>query len=384
MWKNLASSALTFLVLILFCLGGVAMWATKQYEAEGPLETAICLRVAAGSNIGHVVESVEKEAAVTSGFIFRVGANYSGKAEAVKKGSFLVPAGASMKGILDIVTGNGRSTCGSEIVYRIGVLRSEVQLRELDPATNRFEEKFAFDPVADAVPDGFEEARQNADLRYRVALAEGATSWQVVEALKAADFLTGDVDEIPAEGWLAPGSYEVASGETRAELLAEMKDRQAADLQEAWSNRAADLPIETMEEALVLASIIEKETGIAEERGQVASVFVNRLNQGMLLQTDPTVVYGVTEGKGALGRGLRQSELRGDTPWNTYVHAGLPPTPIANPGKAALQAAVNPDSTKYVFFVADGTGGHAFATTLKEHNDNVAIWRKIEAETPEN
>ncbi|MEH6833864.1 MULTISPECIES: endolytic transglycosylase MltG [Falsihalocynthiibacter] len=384
MWKNLASSALTFLVLILFCFGGVAMWATKQYEAQGPLETAICLKVDSGFKMGTVADILEKEAAITNGYIFRVGVNYSDKAAALKAGSFLVPAGTSMEGIVDIVTGNGRSTCGSEIVYRIGVLRSEVQLRELDPATNRFEEKFAFDPVADAVPEGFEEARQNADLRYRVALAEGATSWQVVEALKAADFLTGDVDEIPAEGWLAPGSYEVASGETRAELLAEMKDRQAADLQEAWSNRAADLPIETMEEALVLASIIEKETGIAEERGQVASVFVNRLNQGMLLQTDPTVVYGVTEGKGALGRGLRQSELRGDTPWNTYVHAGLPPTPIANPGKAALQAAVNPDSTKYVFFVADGTGGHAFATTLKEHNDNVAIWRKIEAETPEN
>lgn len=384
MWKNLASSALTFLVLILFCLGGVAMWATKQYEAEGPLESAICLKVEAGSKMGAVAESLEQEAAISNSYIFRVGVNYSEKADALKAGSFLVPAGTSMEGIVDIVTGNGRSTCGSEIVYRIGVLRSEVQLRELDPATNRFDEKFAFDPIADAVPEGFETARQNADLRYRVALAEGATSWQVVEALKAADFLTGDVEEVPAEGTLSPDSYEVTAGASRSDLLAEMADRQAANLQEAWLNRAADLPIETMEEALVLASIVEKETGIAEERAQVASVFVNRLEQGMLLQTDPTVVYGVTGGKGALGRGLRQSELRGDTPWNTYVHAGLPPTPIANPGKAAIEAALNPDSTKYIFFVADGTGGHAFATTLKEHNDNVAVWRKIEAEKAQN
>ena len=129
-----------------------------------------------------------------------------------------------------------------------------------------------------------------------------------------------------------------------------------------------------------MASIVEKETGIAEERGQVASVFVNRLRDGMKLQTDPTVIYGVTKGEGVLGRGLRQSELRRETPWNTYVIDGLPPTPIANPGRAAIAAALNPDTTPYLFFVADGTGGHAFAETLAEHNENVARWREIEAQ----
>ena len=148
----------------------------------------------------------------------------------------------------------------------------------------------------------------------------------------------------------------------------------------AWEARDPDIPVESPEELLILASIIEKETGVPDERGQVASVFVNRLERGMRLQTDPTVIYGITQGEGVLGRGLRQSELRRSTPWNTYVIIGLPPTPIANPGMASLEAAASPEATDYLFFVADGTGGHAFATTLDEHNSNVAKWRQIEAE----
>ncbi|MCV6824080.1 MULTISPECIES: endolytic transglycosylase MltG [Halocynthiibacter] len=380
MWRNFTSSALTFLLVLMFCAGGMLLWAKNQYSAEGPLEQAICLRVEQGSTMGRVSTSLAEQGAISSGYLFRVGVNYSDKAADLKAGSFLIPAGASMEGIVDLVTGDGRSTCGSEIVYRIGVLRSEVQLRDLDPETNRFEEKFSFDPNADEVPAGFTEAAESGDLRYRVALAEGATSWQVIEALKAADFLTGEVTEVPAEGTLAPDSYELRKGASRGELVEEMTRRQTAILDEAWQNRADGLPLETKEEALILASIVEKETGVAEERKQVASVFVNRLKQGMRLQTDPTVIYGVTEGKGALGRGLRQSELRRETPWNTYVIDGLPVTPIANPGRAAIEAALNPDDTEYLFFVADGTGGHAFAKTLSEHNDNVAKWRKIEAE----
>jgi UPF0755 protein len=140
------------------------------------------------------------------------------------------------------------------------------------------------------------------------------------------------------------------------------------------------LPYKTPEEALVMASIVEKETGVPEERKRVASVFLNRLAQGMRLQTDPTVIYGITKGEGVLGRGLRQSELRRATPWNTYVIEGLPPTPIANPGRLSIEAALNPETTDYLFFVADGTGGHVFATTLAEHNANVAKWRAIEAQ----
>jgi UPF0755 protein len=162
-----------------------------------------------------------------------------------------------------------------------------------------------------------------------------------------------------------------------------MAEQQELWVSAAWEARDADLPLESPEELLILASIIEKETGQPEERGQVASVFVNRLNQGMRLQTDPTVIYGITRGEGVLGRGLRQSELRRRTDWNTYVIEGLPPTPIANPGAEAIRAALDPDSTEYIFFVADGTGGHAFATNLDDHNRNVAVWRQIEAERAE-
>lgn len=169
-------------------------------------------------------------------------------------------------------------------------------------------------------------------------------------------------------------------GDTRESVIARMEDAQAVLLNAAWEARADGVPLNSPEELLILASIIEKETGVPEERRQVASVFANRLDRGMRLQTDPTVIYGITKGVGVLGRGLRQSELRGPTPWNTYVIEGLPPTPIANPGRASLEAAADPDETPYIFFVADGTGGHAFAETLAEHNANVAEWRKIEAE----
>jgi UPF0755 protein len=255
-----------------------------------------------------------------------------------------------------------------------------MQVRELDPATNRYVEIVAFDPGVGKVPAEYTEITGQPDVRYRVTLAEGVTSWQVVEELKQAEFLSGEVAALPAEGALAPDSYEVARGLERAVLIGRMEENQAQILAELWQARAEGLPFDTPEEAMVLASIVEKETGVPEERRQVASVFVNRLERGIRLQTDPTVIYGVTNGQGALGRGLRQSELRRETPYNTYVIDGLPPTPIANPGRASIEAALNPDATDYLYFVADGTGGHAFAETLAEHNENVARWRAIEAE----
>lgn len=225
--------------------------------------------------------------------------------------------------------------------------------------------------------------RDQADTRYRVAVAEGVTSWQVVNALGAVDALDGEVAAVPPEGSLAPNSYEFSVGDTRESILTRMREAQELILTEAWQNRASDIAVETPEEALILASIIEKETGVPTERGQVASVFTNRLQEGMRLQTDPTVIYGITNGEGVLGRGLRQSELRAETPYNTYVIDGLPPTPIANPGRASIEAAVNPEDTDYVFFVArtlDPRDGHLFAETLEEHNRNVAAYRALEAE----
>ncbi|KIC29596.1 endolytic transglycosylase MltG [Leisingera sp. ANG-M6] len=384
MWRSLASNMLTVLIAALFLLGGLILWGKSQYTAGGPLDTAICLRVERGSNMARVSRDLETQGAVSSGTIFRLGAKYSEKTGQLKAGSFLVEPGSSMERIVDEITHSGASTCGTEIVYRVGVTRTQALVRELDPATSKFEVIADFVLGEDEVPAQYTETRQDTDTRYRIALAEGVTSWQVVAALKSMDVLDGDPGERPAEGLLAPDSYEVTPGTDRAAVLAEMQKRQELRINAAWESRSADAVVKTPEEMLILASIIEKETGVAEERGLVASVFTNRLNRGMRLQTDPTVIYGVTKGEGTLGRGLRQSELRKPTPWNTYVIEGLPPTPIANPGLASLEAAVNPETTNYVFFVADGTGGHAFAETLDEHNANVAKWREIEAQQQNN
>ena len=380
MWRALASNALTVLVVGLFLMGGLILWGQSQYKAEGPLETAICLQVKSGSNMTRVSRDLEDQGAISNATIFRMAADYTDKSQQLKAGSFLVREGSSMEQIIDEVTRSGASTCGTEIEYRIGVTRLQTRVRELDPATLNFVEIASFEVGEEEAPAVYTEKRDEADTRYRISLAEGVTSWQVVEALKAMDVLAGEVAEIPPEGMLAPDSYEVRPGEERVAVLQDMTEKQQLRVDAVWENRQGGLPLSSPEEMLILASIIEKETGVPEERGQVASVFVNRLNQGMRLQTDPTVIYGVTEGRGTLGRGLRQSELRRATPWNTYVIEGLPPTPIANPGLASLEAAVAPDETDYVFFVADGTGGHAFAETLDEHNRNVAKWREIEAE----
>ena len=379
MWRAIASNAITLLIVGLFLLGGIVLFGQSQYKAEGPLEEAICLRVERGSNMSRVSRDLEGKGAITNGTLFRLGAEYSDKSGALKAGSFLIPAGATMADITDIVTRGGASTCGTEVVYRIGVTQQSVQVRELDPATTKFVEVAAFDPKAEEFPQSYTQVRGQPDTRYRISVAEGVTSWQVMDALHGIDLLTGEIER-PEEGSLAPDSYEVRAGDTRASVIERMQDAQRVLLEAAWEGRSDAVPLSTPQELLILASIIEKETGVPEERGTVASVFVNRLKRGMRLQTDPTVIYGVTKGEGVLGRGLRQSELRRETPWNTYVISGLPPTPIANPGRASLEAAANPETTDLIVFVADGTGGQAFAATLAEHNRNVAKWRQIEAE----
>ncbi|WP_281955633.1 endolytic transglycosylase MltG [Pseudophaeobacter arcticus] len=384
MWRSLASNMLTVLVVVLFLLGGVILWGKSQYTAEGPLETAICLQVRPGSNMTRVSAELEMQGAVSSGMLFRLSAKYTEKSRQLKAGSFLVRPGSTMQSILDQITQGGASTCGTEVVYRVGVTRVRAEVRELDPASGKFVERADFELGVDDVPAIFTQLKSASDTRFRVALAEGVTSWQVVNALQNIDILSGDPGERPAEGMLAPDSYEIVKGQPRDEILAQMQERQKLLIAAAWENRSEDAAVQSPEEMLILASIIEKETGVAEERGQVASVFTNRLNRGMRLQTDPTVIYGVTKGEGVLGRGLRQSELRKVTPWNTYVIEGLPPTPIANPGRASLLAAVNPEPTDFLFFVADGSGGHAFAETLQQHNSNVAKWREIEAQRNNN
>jgi UPF0755 protein len=380
MGRHVAANALTLLIVGLALLAAVIAWGQREFTARGPLEQAICLRVERGANITAVSRLLEAQGAVTQPAIFRIGANYTEKAGSLRFGSYLIQPGASMEEILDTLTRGGASTCGTEVNFRIGVTRADTVVRELDPETESFVEVVSFEAGAEELPQDYLDRAAQPDTRFRVTLAEGVTSWQVVDALNRAEFLSGEIEEVPAEGSLAPDSYEVVRGGERAALIAEMETRQARILEQLWAARAEGLPISTPEEALILASIVEKETGVPEERRQVASVFVNRLRVPMRLQTDPTVIYGITQGRGVLGRGLRQSELQAVTPYNTYQVDGLPPTPIANPGRASIEAALNPDDTPYLYFVADGTGGHAFATNLADHNRNVARWRQIEAE----
>jgi UPF0755 protein len=361
MWRSVASNALTLFVVVLMLAAAAVAWGRQEFGGPGPLTDATCFKVERGAALSGVADDLAAQGVVSSAAIFRIGTDYAGRADDLRFGSYLIEAGASMNDVLEDLTAGGQSTCGREVNFRIGVAKADVLLRELDPATGSFVEVARFEPGVDVEPAPFAAARDDADLRWRVTVAEGVTSWQVIDALKRADFLGGEVPQVPAEGAIAPDSYEVAVGADRAALVALMVDRQTVVLAEEWARRSEGLPYTTPE----------------------ASVFVNRLRQGMKLQTDPTVIYGVTKGEGILGRGLRQSELRRETPWNTYVIDGLPPTPIANPGRAAIAAALNPDTSPYLFFVADGTGGHSFAETLAEHNENVARWREIEAQAGE-
>ena len=218
--------------------------------------------------------------------------------------------------------------------------------------------------------------RQGRVVQHFLTIPEGFTSAQAMETLARADELTGDAST-PPEGSLLPETYQVVRGETRAHVLARMRAERDALLSSLWAGRSAGLPYRSPEEAVILASVVEKETALASERPRVAAVFINRLRKGMSLASDPTVVYGLTGGA-PLGHGLRVSELARRTPFNTYAVSGLPPTPIANPGRAALEAALHPAPGEELYFVADGTGGHAFSSTLDQHRKNVARWRAIE------
>lgn len=388
MWKHVAANVLTLLIVGFVVLGGVLAMGQRAFYAEGPLEQAICLRVEPGANLRAVTRSLERQEAISSPMLFRIGAQYTERDDRLRFGSYLIEPGASMDQILDIVTRGGASTCGTEVLLRVGVTRSELLARELDPATGRFEELAVFAVDAEERPEAFETVLAQADTRFRVTVVEGVTSWQVWSALSAAPFLDGELAEVPAEGRLAPGSYEVRRGHDRAALIAEIEARQQTILDTAWENRAEGVPLSSPEEALILASIVEKEAGGPLELPQVASVFYNRMASGMRFQMDATIIYGITRGEGRLDRPIRRSDIDGVTErqrhgavlFNTYQIDGLPPTPIANPGRAAIEAVLNPDDTPYLYFVADGTGGHAFATNLADHNRNVARWREIETQ----
>jgi conserved hypothetical protein, YceG family len=223
---------------------------------------------------------------------------------------------------------------------------------------------------------------QGKAILHSVTIPEGLTSQQIVARLYDNDILTGDVLETPREGTLLPDTYKFERGTTRQQIINSMQAAHRQALTQIWQRRSSELPVKTPQELVILASIVEKETGRADERPRVAGVFINRLMKRMKLQSDPTIVYGLVGGKGTLGRGILRSEIETATPYNTYVIEGLPPGPIANPGRAALEAVANPSRTKELYFVADGTGGHTFAESYEQHQRNVARWRQIEKTRP--
>ena len=328
-WSNFFTLAIALGLALIVVLNGLQ----RQYEEPGPLTQETRIEVPSGSSLGAIAATLEENGVINNAWLFRVAARKQGVSASLKAGEYMIPPGASIRDVLERIT------------------------------------------------DGLA-------IQHRVTVAEGLTSYEVVEILKDPRYngvLEGEVQQVPPEGSLAPDTYFVQRGETRDAVLLRMSEKQTAILDELWAARAPNLPIKTKEEALTLASIVEKETGVSSERAQVASVFVNRLNEGMKLQSDPTIIYGITEGKGPLGRGLRRSEINnGENIYNTYAHRGLTPTPIANPGRASIEAVVNPADTDYFFFVADGTGGHAFSKTLREHTNNVNRWRQIERQRQQN
>ncbi len=219
---------------------------------------------------------------------------------------------------------------------------------------------------------------QGRVLTYKLTIPEGWTTEMALQRIRENDVLTGELTQVPAEGALLANTLVFQRGMTRQQFVDSLTTQQSALIDELWDQRPANLPLKSKEEMVTLASIVEKETGKAEERPAVAAVFLNRLRKGMRLQSDPTIIYGLVGGQGKLDRSLTRSDIDGVTPYNTYAIDGLPPGPIATPGRASLEAVIRPDSSEYLYFVADGTGGHAFAHTLDEHNANVAKWRRIE------
>lgn len=278
----------------------------------------------------------------------------------------VIPKGATTERIAELLTDAG--AIADPLVFRAAVRLTEARLKAGE---------FAF-PAGASMADTLAIVESGKVVQHFITIPEGWTVKQALAALAAAPALEGEAPAALPEGALLPETYAYVRGETRARLAARMAAAMDKALAEAWAARAEGLPLKTPQEALTLASIVERETGLAAERPQVAAVFANRLRLGMKLQSDPTVIYGLSDGAGVLDHGLTRKDLEADHPYNTYAIAGLPPGPIALPGLAAIRATLAPADSRDLYFVADGSGGHVFARTLEEHNRNVAKWRALE------
>ena len=306
-------------VLLLAALGMFAA-STWVWWGSSDVEEDTAFVVPSGSSLTSVAEKLDEEGLIASADTFLLWAKVLGSGDPIKAGEFMLPAGTSPSSILDTLQ-------HGEVIRRF------------------------------------------------VTIPEGLPSVMVHERLMAEPLLTGAIP-VPAEGSVLPESYDFERGETRAAVLARMQKAMTDTVAELWPKRAPDIAVDTPEEAVILASIVEKETGVARERRMVAGLYSNRVKEGMLLQADPTIIYPITKGK-PLGRRIRQSEISAVNGYNTYTMVGLPRGPITNPGRASIEAVLNPAQTDALYMVADGTGGHAFASTLAEHNANVAKWFAI-------
>jgi len=320
---SVMSGFLSFLLVAALAIMFGLAWSLQRIRAPGPLAESKVLYIAPGTEVPDIIAELDHEGVIDSPFLLNITLLLEGNRSKVKAGEYLFKQNASLRDVIDTLVS------GKQVLHAI-------------------------------------------------TIPEGLTSEQIVERIRQSDVLIGDITEVPKEGSLLPETYKVTRGAMRADLIKKMQDDQKRVIDQIWAHRTSGIPLRSPYELVTLASIVEKETGKADERPRVASVFLNRLKKGMRLQSDPTAVYGVTGGKGSLGRGLTRAELDKPTPYNTYLIDGLPPGPIANPGRAALEAVANPSRTQDLYFVADGTGGHVFSETLDQHNRNVQRWRQIE------
>jgi UPF0755 protein len=283
-----------------------------------------------------------------------------------------IPAGAGVCGIFKVF-GRERVTDVNPWIF-VGSVHALKAAADLKPGEYAFQKNASLRNVIATIVEG-------KVVQHSVTIPEGLTSEQIVARLSDNDIFAGSVREIPREGTLLPETYKFPRGTSRDQVIQRMQQAQKRVLAEIWERRSPDIPVKTPEQLVTLASIVEKETGKPDERSRVAAVFVNRLKQKIKLQSDPTIIYGLVGGKGTLGRPIKRSEIVQPSPYNTYVIEGLPPGPISNPGRASLEATANPARTRDLYFVADGSGGHAFTETYGEHQKNVARLRAMEKQT---
>jgi UPF0755 protein len=318
------NAIITLLLVLMLGAAGVYTYGKQKIEAQGPLQEDKVVNIPARAGMTDIADILQREGVIDNNRWAFIGSVFALKARSeLKPGEYLFQRNASLRDVIGTIV-------------------------------------------------------EGKVVQHAVTVPEGLTSEQIVARLSENDIFAGSVREQPREGTLLPETYKFPRGTPREQVVARMQQAQKRVLAEIWERRSPDIPIKTPEQLVTLASIVEKETGKADERSRVAAVFVNRLRQKIKLQSDPTIIYGLVGGKGTLGRPIKRSEIQQPSPYNTYVVDGLPPGPIANPGRASLEAAANPARTRDLFFVADGTGGHAFSDTYDQHQKNVAKLRAME------